>query len=344
MDFIKKNLWLFMGGGLTTVLLLAALVFLFWQVRAFRRVNATLAEEQKRLEQFQHRSPFPSEANVQLVKSNLTLLERYQQQLADQLRQGQIEERKRQPVDFNYDLQASISKMFAEAKQQMMELPPKFAFGFESYYLEGRLPAMTDVARLTVQFQMIEALFHQLCQSRISEIVAIERQLFEQHTPGTAEPAPAGGQTRVGAKEDSAAQSELKARLAVEPPEARGLYTREHFTLTLKARDEIILALLNALASSGTATTDKAKIFAVVSKLTMSTAVSGDKKTTDGAARRLEPQPPDQDATPPGLARGSGEDTRPHEERIVAGREMMQVQMELDLYRLTGKPQENVAP
>ena len=341
MDFIKKNLWLFLGGGLTILLLLAAAAFLFLQISAFRRVNATLVTEENRLQQLHRRDPYPSETNVMLMQSNLALLNGYQQQLVDQLRQGQIEPRTMQPVDFNHYLQTTIRKLITQADQLKISLPQRFAFGFESYYREGRLPAIADVSRLTVQLQTVEALFELLCQIKISEIIALERQVFEQSATANAEPA--AGVIRPRHQESAAPVETEKYPLA--PSEAGGLYTREHITLTLQAHDEVILTLLNALASSGTAVTNQPKFFAVVSKLSMIATAGGEIiKKTPGAPARA--------GTPPRVATPetseepvqASEDARPHEERIVAGREMVQVLLGLDLYRLNPAAQGKAKP
>jgi len=350
MDFIKKNLWLFIAGGLALALLLAAVVFLYWQVSGFRGVNTALSEEQDRLQELHRQSPYPNEANVQVVQSNLFLLTRYERQLTDQLRQGQIEERKMQPVDFNYYLQTTIPKMFAQAEQQKIGLPAKFAFGFDTYYHAGRLPALADVPRLTVQFQMIEALFHLLSAARISEIVSLERTRFDQITAPGGEPAGVGRLQHAPPAEETAA---LKAKYAIEPPEAGGLYTREHFSLTVAGSDEIIMGLLNALARSGAAATNQQKIFAVVSRLSLTSYEPGEKKTADGRrpaggvrrpASRAAPPEPEAENPAPGGKVVPREDPRPQEERVIAGREVVEAQMELDLFRLTGKAQEPAAP
>ncbi|MCX6997975.1 MAG: Amuc_1100 family pilus-like protein [Kiritimatiellaeota bacterium] len=337
MDFIKKNLWLFLGGGGAILLLLAAAVFLFWQISGFRRVNTTLAEAHDRLLQLHRRNPYPSESNVLLVQSNLALLESYQQQLADQLRRGQIEPQAMQPVDFNHYVHTTIRKMLAQAKQLNMTLPQKFAFGFEAYYQEGLFPANADVSRLTVQLQSVEALFELLCQIKISEIVALDRQVFEQREASDAGPVAVMSRPR-----GEASAPEIKALYPVAPPEAEGLYTREHITLTLQARDEVILTLLNALASSGTAVTSKPKFFAVVSKLSMTAAAGVESKKAPEAA--LGARTPGKTAVTPENPAPPVEDQRTHEERIAAGRETVRVLLGLDLYRLNPHPPGKAKP
>jgi hypothetical protein len=332
MEFIKKNLWLVVGGAVGLALLLVACVYLFLHARQYRADTASADEQQSRLEQLKSRKPGPTEANVQIVASNRAVLEGYQQKVIETLRAGQIGPRIMQPIEFNSFLKATIEQMKEAASKRGLVLPPKFDFGFKTYYSEGRLPAADDVPRLTVQVQTLRALMAVLRLAKVAEVVAVERQIFEK---GATPPAGAEEEGRRGAASGAAVAG------GQEPPGARELYTREHFVLTLRIRDEFMAGLFNALGQG--ANDEQQRLFAVVTSvdLTGGGLPKAGPTAAESAPAAVEP-PPGESATP--TVGEPSTEPKKREERIVAGTENVTVRLDVDAYRFTGAAGEKAKP
>jgi len=328
MEFIKKNIWLVIGGALGLVLLIVACVYLFLHIRQYVADTASADEQQDRLVQLEGRKPGPTEENVRLVSDNAVVLETYLKKITEVLQRNQVEPRKiTQPVDFNSFLRATIDYMNEAVKKQGLLLPAKFDYGFRTYYSEGQLPAVGDVPRLTAQVQLVRALVDVLRKSKVAEISVIERQVFEKgSTPATAD-----GE---GRGRDSATLA--TALYPLDPPDAQGLYTREHVMLTLRIRDEFLAGLLNALACGGTA--DSARLFAVVTHVNIE-GVGLPKSVAAEAGAAVAP--------PDGVAVSNAEkppEQKKREERIVAGIENATVQLGVDVYRFANENREKAKP
>ena len=317
MAFIKKNLWLVIGGAVGLVLLLVACVYLFLHIRQYRADTTGVDSEQTRLMQLENRKPGPTDDNVRMVSSNLLVYESFQQKIMTALRQGQAEARKMQPVDFNSFLKSMVDEMNELAKKQGMTVPAKFDYGFKTYYSEGHLPTVDDVPRLTVQVQLVRALMEVLRIAKVSEVNAIKRQIFEKGLPGPG--AGVGVENQRGASTTAAVTP-----YPLEPPDAQGLYTREHFDLALQIRDEFIPELLNALARGGV---NAARLFTVVTYMDLKGAglpKGGAAEASSASASVKSTSTPDgEKSTEP----------KKREERIVAGAESTTIQLGVDIYR-----------
>ena len=314
MEFIKKNLWLVVGGAIGLVLLIVACVFLVLHMRQYWEDTQNADMEQNRLEQLEKRTlAGPTEENVQIISSNFVTLEGCLKNVLGSLRQGQVEPRKMQPVDFNSFLKSTIDQMNESAKRQGLMMPAKFDYGFKTYYIEGRLPSTGDVPRLTIQVQMVKALMELLLKAKVTEVATIERQVFEHGLVATVE-APGGS---VSSKTASVNPSSYESQL----------YTIEHVTLTLQIRDKMIPGLLNALAQSSEA--EQPQLFIVVTKLDatgpdLPKVVVGTEEATPAGDKPAEP--------------------KKREERIVAGADNMKVQLDVDIYRFAGETGEKGKP
>lgn len=309
---LRKHMVLIVGGVVALVLLGVALFMLVRFQGAYQDVNRELKDSLQRLDRLYRRDPYPSDENVVMAQSNLVVLHGYFTNLFASLKKDQVEPAKMEPAEFPLLLEKTIRKQMGRAAELGIALPPRFAFGFDRYAL-GELPGEADVPRLVVQVKMIEELCQALFEAKISEVVSIQRQVFEQGAseamagqrggrgrgmmmPAMAEPAPV-----VGAQE------------WVDPS---GLFSREHFAITFKARDAGIWGVLNELAGS--------RMFAVVSRVEF---------VNDNPLPK---------AVPPGgvLPAGSAKpETVAQESRVVAGRELVQAVVEVDVYRFLGRGQ-----
>jgi hypothetical protein len=340
MEFIKQNKLLVVGGALALVLLLVAATFLFINLRQYSADTSAADENQNRLAQLENRQPGPTAANVQLVASNAVLLEKSLKTLQSELRRDQVEPVNKPRSVFNSFLKSTINQMNKAAEQHRMLVPARFDYGFKTY-VEGQLPATGEVARLTVQVQMVKGLVDVLLQARVAEVVSIERQIFEAgavSAVAAGTPEGRGGEGRGG---DVPAAAPGTAVYPLEPPDAQGLYTREHFTLTLRMTDERLAALMNLLTRD--VHSGPQRMFVTVSRVSLVgvglpkagvTEAEPAVRTEGRGAATAAPTPAAE--TPPPAEGAIPEKPAPpkqREDRIVAGRDHVTVQLDVDVYR-----------
>ncbi len=340
MEFIKQNKLLVVGGAIALVLFLVAGAFLFLNLRQYATDTGAAEENQSRLTQLETRQPGPTAANVQTVSSNAVLLEKSLKRLQAELRRNQIEPVHKPGSVFNFYLKTMIDQINKAAEKQKMLVPAKFDYGFKAY-VEGRQPATGEVARLTVQVQVVKSLMDVLLQARVAEMVAIERQMFEEGaTPAVIPAAPEGrgGEGRGGEAHPAVPGA---AVYPLEPPDAMGLYTREHFTLTLRMTDERLAALMNLLTRD--VLSGSQRMFVAVSRISL----GGVGLPKAGAAAETEPSAvrgegrgaavPAPETPLPAEVAATEKPAPPkqREDRVVAGRDPVTVQLDVDVYRFT---------
>ena len=319
MESLKKYLWLVIGGAVGLVLLIVACIFLFLHIQQYRSDTSSADDEQNRLDLLQKRPlAGPTEENVQIISTNNLALENCLKKILAQLRQSQVEPRKMQPVDFNSYLKSTIDQMNDDAKTQELLMPAKFDYGFKTYYVEGRLPSVNSVPRLTIQVQLVKALMDILRKAKVTEVSGIEREVFEQTALAAAAEMPPGSGV-------------LKPAVTNLSTVSAQLYTREHFRLTLRIRDEMIAGLLNALAQDSEA--ESPRLFVVVTKLDL-IGPAMPKATTSAESRTAVAAPSGEKAAEP----------KKREDRIVAGREKVTLLMDVDIYRFAGETGEKTKP
>lgn len=339
---VGKNMVVVVGGSVVLVLLAIALGMLIKFRGTYGHVNADLRSAQERLEGLYRSDPYPSPGNVLLVQTNLGILQDYFAKLFTSLREGQIEPVKMEPAEFPQLRDKTIEGLRVRAAQSGTALPSRFAFGMDRYAV-GALPNQQDLPRLVVQLRTIEELCRLMFDARVTELVSIKRPLFEQ-AAGADEASfgvPMGGRGRQRGI-DMPTEPSLSEPQVTEWKDPSGLFTRERYTFTFRASDAAVWAVLDALA--------RGKPFAVVSLVTLVNETPLPKAT----ARTPEPAPAAQPGAGGflgmrGLATGGGSLGGPggalaaaaapperelsHEERIVAGREMVKAVIDVDVYR-----------
>jgi len=312
---LKKNMTLVVGGAITLVLLIALLVLLLKFNSSYQKVNRELQTAQQRLAILNGRDPFPSEENVVMVQTNLTVLQELFRRLAASLQEGQAEPPKMEPAEFNLRLDQASRGLLSAAAKAKIGLPARFSFGFERYAVAGTLPDAADVPRLVTQLETVELLCNLLYASRIGAIETIERPVFE----ASARPATAPEvfidprQQRYGGGAPAASPSAGPADTYLDPS---GLFTREKYTLIFRGRDAAVLDFLNAAAAH--------KRFIAVTRLKMENEMGIPKPVEVRSVSSGSPAPGAPPAAPVYLAR---------QDRIAAGREPVKVMMDLEVYR-----------
>lgn len=350
---LRKHMLLIVGGSVALVVLLATLFVLVRLQQGYQRVNKELRGSLTRLDALYARDPYPSVENVYLVWTNLQILQTYFTGLYGELQKGQVEPQAMEPAEFPVLLEKTIRQLTTRAAASNVALPPRFAFGFSRYAI-GALPGAKDVPRLVLQMKTIEALCGVLFRAKVSQITTVSRQVFEEGA--SAEPSegvPDMMRRRRRPMEvvsDSGTSAQPSAEAWKDPS---GLFSREHYVLSFTGRDAAIWEVLNGLAVG--------QPFVVVTKVELVNDSPLPKAAAPAAAPAAPAAPPSMFVTPPslsgpspamplGAAAPAGVPPKPlsHDERIVAGRELVRATVEVDVYRFATeeepKEEEEEAP
>ena len=321
---LRSNMVLVVGGGISLVLLVIALVVLLKFRGTYERVNAELQDNTVRLNTLKQRDPFPSMENVSVVQTNREQLDNFFAEIYERLSKDQIEPRQLESAEFPLLLEKTIQKLIKHASEVNIPLPQRFAFGFDRYAM-GALPQANDIPRLVVQLKMIEELCGMLYKSKVSDVSTLTREVFEQggavETSGSDEQV-RGGRRRGGAAAQDAVQGQKSG--AVQQDES-GLFIRERFTLNFRCKDSVVWEVLNEMARS--------RLFIVVARVELNNIVQDPKKL---ASVKTVVQPSTAVSATPGATglAGKGAVTpASRDERIVAGRELVNVSLTIDVYR-----------
>jgi hypothetical protein len=335
---LKKNMVLIVGGTISFVLILAALVMLFRFHGTFKQVNGELQSSMNRLTTLHQSDPYPSDANVAQMREQAAILQGYFSNLYVHLESGQIEPEKMEPAQFPLLLERTIRKLLEDSMASNVKMPTRFAFGFDRY-AKGELPSSADIPRLVVQVKEVAELCNLLYKSKINEIVSISRDVFEQ-AGESLQPVDQGGGSRRRGLISQQDQNTASAVFQHQPDagEQAGLYSREHYVIKFSSSDASIPEVLNAMA--------RAKMFVVVSKLELENSSKDVKKGSDiipaAAPSRAAGVVAEAGSTPSAV--GAKDSPTSREQRIVAGREPVLVTLEVDVYRFAGEPQEEATP
>lgn len=300
--FIKKHPVFTLCLAVTVLLLIGAGAGLFVSARMYSRKALALDAVTTRLQQLYRRDPFPVAANVNREAENLKdVIDRYNE-LNELLRNGQINLQPMEAADFMQFLEKSMRKLRDRLKNARIKFPEKYAFGFDKY-AGGQLPASGDIPRLVQQLKIIEALCDIIEEAGIAELVAIERENFEQ-----ARGASASGGRRGAASPEAAVSSD-----------GDQLMSSQHVNISVKARENAVINMLNLLASR--------PMFMVVTRVEMTNPLqesnSGGPASAPAVAART-PGAPGAPGTPELAAR---------ERQVILGREELDVKLGLDVYQ-----------
>jgi hypothetical protein len=307
--FIKKHLVFALCIGVTALLLIGAGAGLFLSERLYARQVLALDAVTARLQQLYRRDPFPAAVNVHKEAENLKDVIDQFNELNEFLRTDQVNPHPMEAADFMQFLEKSMRKLRDRLQKARIKFPEKYAFGFDKY-AGGQLPASGDIPRLVQQLKIIEALCDILQEAAITELVAIDRDNFEL----TARGASASGGRRGAPGTPGAPPEDASALLGGDK-----LVSIQHFKMTIKARENAVIAMLNLLAGR--------PMFMVVTRIEMTNprqeySVGG--PVSASAADARAPGAPGK----PGISEPAA---RARERQIILGREELDVKLELDV-------------
>ena len=330
---LRKHMVLVVGGGTALVLMLVALFMLYRFYRSYDRVNMGLQSTMSQLRTLQDRAPYPSRENIAVTQTNLMIFQEYFSGLFKSLREGQIEPVDMEAAKFTPLLRDGILRVSKRAQDAGVTLPATFAMGVERYK-QGALPSGADVPRLVVQLKTLEALCGMLIDTKVSEIVSVRRRVFEQGA--ASQEAPSGDAGRwsrwgPGGGGAPAPQADSTQATQTEVIDPSGLFSIEHYVVEFKCHEKSVWDTLNALA--------KSKLFTVVTSL----SIANDNPVLKIAAKAAVPGAPGAPGVP-AVAQGAtaapsaGQlpEIKTQDQRVIAGRELVKVVLDIDVYRFLG--------
>ncbi|MBI3987058.1 MAG: hypothetical protein HY343_09070 [Lentisphaerae bacterium] len=299
---LKKYKGLLIAGGVVLVLLAVAGFLLYSSMSRYAQGKTDLQAEMQKLSQLNNREPFPSQTNIAQVTTNLLIQAGVLKEMNEQLREGQVEPQQMESAEFGLLLENGLRAIRASFATNGIILPQRMSFGFDRY-AGGQPPRDLDIPRLVQQLRIIDNLCKILVAAGIAELQVISREEFETMA-GAAPPRP--GQPPSADKVGTIGPNEL--------------YGKMRFKLVFRAKESAVLEVLNALAAH--------EMFTVITVL--------EKANQKQGLRDVAFSPAVAPAAPPGGAAAGG--AIPREQRVVIGREEVDVKMEVDVYRFAPIP------
>ncbi|MDD2237203.1 MAG: Amuc_1100 family pilus-like protein [Kiritimatiellae bacterium] len=325
---VKPHLGIIVAGSLGLVVLGVAAFLLFTFYGKYAQVEGDLNRQMDRFNGLVQRNPYPSPSNVELAQKNYEELRNYANRLREALQQGQIEPEQMERADFPPLAERTLRGLWEDAERSKVTFPTGFAFGFQRY-IAGELPEPANIPRLVVQLKTVDALCRLLFKAKISSLTDIVRDEFDKDGAAAEEEEE---DSRSRRRRDRSAPEEKKKTVVAGAGEDSDLYSVERITLSFTCRENAVWDLLNEMV--------KSPLFVVVTSLEfqsplpkvdkISFAQFQENKIRAAAGQRLAPSQQekirqireDKVYAPPS-----------REERVVAGREEINVILKCEVYR-----------
>lgn len=325
---LKKHRILVIGGGLALVILIVAVVLLVQMSARYRETSSSLERAQARLRSLNQRSPFPSEENVRVLEANLDLVRGEVAELKTRLSEANIEVDRIEPAQFAPLLERTYKRISDRAASLNVPIPGQGTYGY-AVYAQGTLPDRDHVERLVRQAKIQEYLGGLLLEAKVSRIDLLQRTAFEDAPVETEE-------DQRFVRRPTRPSSGQGSPTDIPRPEPSDLYQTERFTLTFSGREGAVWDALNRLGAS--------PLFIKVVDVSLRNLGDDIGKPVDLQARFLETR---RAAAAAGQGRGAGMEvtpqvlaTIPREDRIIAGRELIEAKVVLDVFLFTpGDPE-----
>ena len=321
----RKHMPLLIGGAVALLLAIALFYLLFSAKGRYAEEASLLSRAQGQLRRLSSREVFPSESNVQTMGKQLGIYREYLDGLYASIREGQSAD---EPIDrdrFRRLLEEGLRRLLNDAREKSVALAPDLAFGVQRY-VEGATPADEELPRLVDQFRSIASLCDILYAAGIGELTAVERTVFEKEAQVAPVEEGFSRRTARGGRSEAAAPA-VSTELYRDPD---GLFTKEHFALSYRAQDAATWKVLDRLS--------KGAPFVVVTKVDIANPARPAVVLPKAAEKAPPPPKPVASggwSAPGSAAPGSKEEPviLPRELRVVAGQELCNVRLEVDLYR-----------
>lgn len=329
----KKQTILAAAGGVSALLVVGAGVLTFTSWQAAGDAEKKMQSSKSSLSRYYKEAVFPSQANVDVYRTNLLLAQTWVGDLSRGVfRDGVAVDDSVTRGDFGRVCRETVEALIAEAPQNTAEEPVVDAdasFGFD-HYLQNNLPERDEyVPRLLRQLRLVDRIVRILYDAEIHHLDAVGRELFDLGRSGassSSSSAPVfrhGKKGRKGAASSSSSSSSAVKTIAVPSspfvPDESVPMSRERFGFLFTTRQEGLIAAVNAI--------DAMRPFAMVSGLEFA-------KTGEDVLVPAEPDPAAEAAAPKD-ANGILEKPAPRTARLVSGplfETPVQVTLYVDVY------------
>jgi len=258
----SKKIILIAALSVGALLFLLAAFLLVRGVLKLREANDLLGREKQKLSAYYLRDPFPSKANIDLEKQNRDMLDNWFDSLFEQLSGMNVSSEENSPSKFVRNFEDVRKRLHKRAVERNATIDGglEFGFGFERYFDSGELPKPDVVPQLSEQLMIVERVCEMLFDSGIKVLEQIDREVLEDGSSGkkstatvsTAAPAAEANTRSARRPTPKSRKSTSKKTKAAEEeplPEVGRLYTKMHFGLHFKAKEDAFLTLMNALAA-----------------------------------------------------------------------------------------------
>lgn len=338
---LRKYIGLIVGCGIAALVGITGIVFLAKSISTQRKAQSELKSELSRLDQINRGKPFPSQANVEHVQKNLDEIRKVLSQTQTRLRVGQFEPDKIEPAQFGPLLEKTVKQMKASALANSVTLPDRFTFGFDRYS-EGALPLSNAIPRLVTQMKNVAALCDLLYSAKVSNIASISREEFESQLVGGASGTGLASEMGGFIRSAVANLGNSERARAIPAVAASETYTSERFSIEFSARENAVWEVLNGLARSST--------FSVVRDFVVHGTTMGQGLERASSSRSSNPATMVGEmgyvtsaslAGAQGIGTSTNLSTLSREDRVVAGREQVNVAIVVDVFRFASGKDES---
>ena len=188
MELFKKHILFFSGISVCTVALIVGLVFSVIAALDLSKESNSFNRAEKKLNRSLVASPSPVNKNVISSDLNVLKLSEKLQAIRAELERGEEVKASIDGVRVAAGIQQYISKYTALAKSHEtkygpapIEIPQDFAFGFDRFKLESKVPEDQDeIAMLDKQRDILDFLIGELYATHPNAILSVKRQSARQ--------------------------------------------------------------------------------------------------------------------------------------------------------------------
>lgn len=188
MELFKKHILFFSGISICTIALIAGLVFSVLAALDLSKKSKSFDRTERKLKRMLVASPSPVDENVIASDLNVLKLSEKLESIREELERGLEAEASIDGVRVAAGIQQYISKFTTLAKSHEseygpspIEIPEDFAFGFDRFKLESKVPDdPKEIAMLDKQRDILDFLISELFATHPKGILAIKRQTAKQ--------------------------------------------------------------------------------------------------------------------------------------------------------------------
>lgn len=188
MELFKKHILFFSGISICTIALIAGLVFSVLAALDLSKKSKSFDRTERNLKRMLVASPSPVDENVIASDLNVLKLSEKLESIREELERGLEAEASIDGVRVAAGIQQYISKFTTLAKTHEseygpspIEIPEDFAFGFNRFKLESKVPDdPKEIAMLDKQRDILDFLISELFTTHPKGILAIKRQTAKQ--------------------------------------------------------------------------------------------------------------------------------------------------------------------